>query len=44
MIAAALISPGSDIVIENVLLNPTRSGFIETLREMGAQIERARSS
>ena len=39
MIAAALISPGSDIVIENVLLNPTRSGFIETLREMGARIE-----
>jgi 3-phosphoshikimate 1-carboxyvinyltransferase len=26
-------------VIENVLLNPTRSGFIETLREMGAAIE-----
>jgi len=39
MIAAALISPGSDIVIDNVLLNPTRSGFIETLREMGAQID-----
>jgi 3-phosphoshikimate 1-carboxyvinyltransferase len=39
MISAALISPGSDIVIENVLLNPTRSGFIETLREMGAHIE-----
>jgi 3-phosphoshikimate 1-carboxyvinyltransferase len=39
MIAAALISPGSDIVIENVLLNPTRSGFIDTLREMGAEIE-----
>lgn len=38
MIAAALITPGSDIVIENVLLNPTRSGFIETLREMGADI------
>ena len=39
IIAAALIVPGSDIVIENVLLNPTRSGFIDTLREMGAQIE-----
>jgi 3-phosphoshikimate 1-carboxyvinyltransferase len=39
MIAAALISPGSDVVIEGVLLNPTRSGFIETLREMGANIE-----
>jgi 3-phosphoshikimate 1-carboxyvinyltransferase len=39
MIAAALISPGSDIVIEGVLLNPTRSGFIATLREMGASVE-----
>jgi len=39
MIAAALISPGSDIVIENVLMNPTRFGFIDTLREMGAAIE-----
>ena len=38
-IAAALIAPGSDIVVEGVLLNPTRSGFIETLLEMGADIE-----
>jgi 3-phosphoshikimate 1-carboxyvinyltransferase len=39
LIAAALIAPGSDIVIEGVLLNPTRSGFIETLVEMGANID-----
>ena len=39
IIAAALICPRSDIVVENVLLNPTRSGFIETLLEMGANIE-----
>jgi 3-phosphoshikimate 1-carboxyvinyltransferase len=39
MIAAALIAPGSDIVIEGVLLNPTRSGFIGTLCEMGANID-----
>ena len=38
-IAAALIAPKSEIVIENVLLNPTRSGFIEIVREMGADIE-----
>lgn len=38
LIGAALISPQSEIVIENVLLNPTRSGFVETLREMGASI------
>jgi 3-phosphoshikimate 1-carboxyvinyltransferase len=39
LIAAALICPGSEIVVEGVLTNPTRSGFIETLREMGADIE-----
>jgi 3-phosphoshikimate 1-carboxyvinyltransferase len=39
LIGAALISPGSDLVIEHVLLNPTRSGFVGTLREMGADIE-----
>jgi 3-phosphoshikimate 1-carboxyvinyltransferase len=39
LVAAALICPGSEIVIENVLLNPTRIGFFETLREMGADIE-----
>ncbi len=36
--AAALIVPGSEIVIENVLVNPTRTGFYVTLREMGADI------
>jgi len=39
LIAAALICPASEIVIEGVLMNPTRAGFIETLREMGADIE-----
>jgi 3-phosphoshikimate 1-carboxyvinyltransferase len=36
--AAALICPGSEVVIENVLINPTRIGFYVTLREMGADI------
>jgi 3-phosphoshikimate 1-carboxyvinyltransferase len=36
--AAALIVPGSEIVIENVLVNPTRTGFYATLREMGADV------
>jgi 3-phosphoshikimate 1-carboxyvinyltransferase len=39
LVAAAIICPGSDIVIEDVLLNPTRTGYLETLREMGADIE-----
>ena len=37
-LVAALIVPGSDVTIENVLLNPTRTGLIETLIEMGADI------
>ena len=36
---AALITPGSALTIENVMLNPTRLGLIETLLEMGAHIE-----
>lgn len=38
-LVAALIVPGSDIVIENALMNPTRTGLIATLREMGGDIE-----
>ncbi|MBC8050462.1 MAG: 3-phosphoshikimate 1-carboxyvinyltransferase, partial [Chitinophagales bacterium] len=37
-IAAALICPESDVTVENVLINPTRTGFYETLIEMGANI------
>lgn len=36
--AAAAIVPGSDVTIRHVLVNPTRTGFYETLREMGADI------
>jgi 3-phosphoshikimate 1-carboxyvinyltransferase len=39
IVAAALICPGSEVVVENVLMNPTRIGLFETLREMGADIE-----
>ena len=38
-LVAALIVPGSDITIENVLMNPTRTGLIATLLEMGGSIE-----
>lgn len=37
-IVAALIVPGSDIVIENVMMNPTRIGLFDTLTEMGAYL------
>lgn len=38
-IVAALITPGSDITIENVGMNPTRTGLIDTLRDMGGDIQ-----
>jgi 3-phosphoshikimate 1-carboxyvinyltransferase len=38
-IVAALIVPGSELVMENVVVNPTRSGLLDTLLEMGADIE-----
>jgi 3-phosphoshikimate 1-carboxyvinyltransferase len=39
-IVAALITPGSDIVVEGVMINPLRSGLLTTLIEMGASIEK----
>ena len=35
---AALIVPGSDILIENVGINPTRAGLFEVLQNMGGDI------
>ncbi len=37
-IVAALLTPGSDVTVKNVLLNPLRSGLYKTLQEMGADI------
>jgi 3-phosphoshikimate 1-carboxyvinyltransferase len=39
LIAAALLVKGSDIVVEGVMMNPLRIGFLTTLLEMGAQID-----
>ena len=38
-IVAALIVPGSQLILSDVMTNPLRTGLILTLREMGAQIE-----
>jgi 3-phosphoshikimate 1-carboxyvinyltransferase len=38
-LVAASIVPGSDLVIRNVGVNPTRTGIIDVLIEMGADIE-----
>ncbi len=38
LVAAALIVPGSDITIEGLLINPTRTGLYTTLQEMGGDV------
>jgi 3-phosphoshikimate 1-carboxyvinyltransferase len=38
-LVAALITPGSDVILESVMTNPLRTGLLTTLREMGAAIE-----
>jgi len=37
-IVLALLTPNSELRINNVSLNPTRTGFIEVLKQMGANI------
>ena len=38
-VVAALVTPGSEIYLEDVLLNPGRLAFVDTLRAMGATID-----
>jgi 3-phosphoshikimate 1-carboxyvinyltransferase len=38
-VAAALVVPGSEVRIKDVGLNPTRTGFLDILRGMGAHVE-----
>src|SRR5579859_5143469 len=35
---AALLTPGSEVILEGVMLNPLRSGLLTTLAEMGASV------
>jgi 3-phosphoshikimate 1-carboxyvinyltransferase len=37
-LVAALIVPGSEVLLRGVMLNPTRTGLLTTLIEMGARI------
>jgi 3-phosphoshikimate 1-carboxyvinyltransferase len=39
LIVAGLLIPNSEVTIEGVGINPTRTGLLDVLREMGAQIE-----
>ncbi|GGX70357.1 3-phosphoshikimate 1-carboxyvinyltransferase [Litorimonas cladophorae] len=38
IIVAALITPGSDVLVENVMMNPTRTGLFDCLTEMGGHV------
>ena len=38
LLVAALITPGSDVTVSNVMLNPLRTGLFDTLRDMGADL------
>ena len=40
-VVAATITPGSELVVEDVALNPSRIAFVEVLERMGASIELA---
>ena len=39
IIACACLAPNSNLIIEDVLFNPGRTGFINSLNKMGADIE-----
>jgi len=38
-LVAGLITPGAELLVKNVGLNPTRSGAVDILRAMGGQLE-----
>ena len=38
LVVAALVVPGSDVTVRDVLLNESRTGLLETLREMGGDV------
>jgi 3-phosphoshikimate 1-carboxyvinyltransferase len=37
-LVAALLTPGSDVILQGVMLNPLRTGLLTTLADMGASI------
>ncbi|PRY25414.1 3-phosphoshikimate 1-carboxyvinyltransferase [Aliiruegeria haliotis] len=37
-VCAAIVVPGSDVLVPNIGLNPTRAGLFQTLQDMGADL------
>jgi len=42
LVAAAVICPSAEVTVRNVCVNPTRTGFFEILRAMGAKVRLVR--
>jgi 3-phosphoshikimate 1-carboxyvinyltransferase len=42
LVAAAVIAPDAEVTVRNVCVNPTRTGFFEILRAMGARVRLTR--
>ncbi|MFI5360770.1 MAG: 3-phosphoshikimate 1-carboxyvinyltransferase, partial [Elusimicrobiota bacterium] len=42
-VVAAALSPGSEFAVRGVMANPTRTGFLDVLKRMGADVKRAPS-
>lgn len=38
LLVAALVTPGSEVTVQGMLMNPLRTGLLDTLREMGADL------
>lgn len=43
LFAAAAMVPNSEIMVENVGLNPTRTGILDILEQMGAEVQRTQT-
>lgn len=44
LLVAALITPGSELVLKGVGINPTRTGILDTLQDMGGDIRVVKKS
>lgn len=40
LVAAAVLAQGGELLVENVGVNPTRTGFLTVIERMGARVER----
>ncbi|MFI5349468.1 MAG: 3-phosphoshikimate 1-carboxyvinyltransferase [Elusimicrobiota bacterium] len=41
---AAALSPGSELIVRGIMSNPTRTGYLDVLKRMGADVRREKSA